>query len=71
MPLYPGTTASTALALLRWHWGDAYDISVDGDEWQAVRKDGEGSMISAPVPDELRMAMLADYSLKPVSRDMR
>lgn len=72
MPLYSGTTdPSDALAMLRWHWGDAYDISVDGDQWQAERKDGEGGTITAPGPDELRMLIMADYNANPVARDMR
>ena len=71
-PLYARTTdLDAALALLRWHWGDAYDISVDGDQWRAVRKDGEGGMITASRPDELRVLIVADYNARPVVRDMR
>lgn len=49
---------------LRWDWGEAYEI----EPWKAKRRDGLGGWIEAPGPDDLRQAVLADYTAKKVPR---
>jgi hypothetical protein len=56
------------LDTLRWHWGDAYSISVRADEWTARRHDGIGGALSAANPDDLHKLILDDYTFRPVRR---
>ena len=68
----PGPAAAAEgadLEVLRWNWGDAYEIRVAGGRWSARRADGLGGLIVAAGPDGLREAILADYRLRPVPRD--
>jgi hypothetical protein len=63
------TPDERALEALRWNWGEAYRIGWDvARDWWANRRDGLGGDITAADPDELRAAILADYTLKPVPR---
>lgn len=64
------TVTGGPLAEARYHWGDAYDIgpAPDGDGYQAVRRDGNGT-VTAGTPGELAKAMEADYRACPVRRD--
>jgi hypothetical protein len=63
------TPDERALEALRWNWGEAYLIGWDVvRDWWANRRDGLGGDITAAGPDELRAAILADYTLKPVPR---
>ena len=59
-----------ALAALQWNWGSAYLIGY-GDEhgWWAARRDQIGGLITGDSPDELRTAIVDDYTLLPVPRD--
>ena len=59
-----------ALAELRHHWGDAYEITGRGRDWRARRRDGKGEL-AAPDPDALVEAIRADYERCPVPRDAR
>jgi hypothetical protein len=57
------------LEALRYSWGDAYEIGVSAGLWTAVRRDGKGKLEEAG-PEKLRNAILADYELLPVPRDV-
>jgi hypothetical protein len=60
-----------ALEALRWHWGEAYMIGHDGERgWWAARRDKIGGLLTGADPAELEKAILADYSLRPVPRDL-
>jgi hypothetical protein len=56
-----------ALEDLRFHWGEAYEISYRSPWWQAVRRD-TGSDLLASEPRELRNLIIVDYSCNPVLR---
>ena len=57
------------LEALRWHWGEAYEISWDDERgWWARRLDGLGGELIAACPDELYAEITADYRFRPVSR---
>jgi len=56
---------------LRWHWGDAYEISDQGGGWRARRRDGKGGWLTAPDANALEDLIRADYAREPVSRDAR
>ena len=64
------TAADWTLADLRWHYGDAYEIT-ERPRWRAKRRDGKGRWITAPSPEALVEAIRADYQRDPVSRDVR
>ena len=42
----------------------------DEHGWWASRRDQVGGLLTEAGPDELRAAIIADYDLKPVPRDM-
>ncbi len=55
---------------LRWHWGEAYGINYLGSAargWIAQRRD-DGAMLRAETAAELREAIVADYTARPVPR---
>jgi hypothetical protein len=54
------------IADLRWHWGEAYDITWDG-RFRAVRQDGGGSL-DAGTAQELHALIRSDYIRCPVPR---
>jgi hypothetical protein len=59
-----------ALDQLRWDWGEAYEIGRDGERgWHARRRDGLGGYLVGTGPDQLRYAIRADYTIRPVPRD--
>ena len=62
--------AARALDALRWHWGEAYLIDYIDGTWMADRLDGLGGTLRAAEPDDLRQAILDDYTTKPVPRDL-
>lgn len=67
------TTAvdETALARLRYGWGEAYRIGWDATRgWWANRRDGLGGDITAEDPGKLDAAIRADYALRPVPRGL-
>ncbi|HLN69092.1 MAG TPA: hypothetical protein VK280_17720 [Streptosporangiaceae bacterium] len=58
------------LDALRWHWGDAYLISFfEPDQWVAQRRDNRETLRSDS-PVDLRDLIYADYTARPVSRDV-
>lgn len=63
--VYPDPT--TPLAVLKWHWGSAYDIWHFGTRWIAQRRD-DRSTLRADSPEELRNLIIADYTARPVPR---
>ena len=66
-----GPYDADALEAIRYGWGDAYEVGCDDARgWWARRRDGLGGDITAPGADELWSAILADYTLKPVPRDL-
>ena len=66
-----GTAGEQDLAALQWNWGEAYVIGCDDEHgWWASRRDQVGGLLTEAGPDELRAAIIADYDLKPVPRDM-
>ncbi len=61
----PELDAERALEALRWAWGDAYAIRVEGTGlWLARRLDGLG-IIEEDGPDELLAAIRDDWLLRP------
>jgi hypothetical protein len=66
-PRDPGGQADrekAALDDLRWHWGSAYDIDVDGKCWTAQRRT-TGRILSSETPYGLRDLIVTDYSAHP------
>ena len=59
-----------ALDELRFHWGSAYHLAVVDGVCTAWRKDGRGGTLTSPVPEGLRLLIVADYTAMPVPRDM-
>jgi len=61
--------AEAALEVLRFNWGEAYEIGLDDGGWWCRRRDGLGGTERAPGPDELHKLIVEDYSFRPVRRD--
>ena len=59
-----------ALAELEFHWGSAYHLAVIDGMYTARRRDGEGGTLADPLPEGLRLVILADYAAMPVPRDL-
>lgn len=62
---YPDAT--TPLEDLRWNWGEAYRIDHYGLVWVAQRRD-DRSTLRAESTEELREAIIRDYTARPVLR---
>jgi hypothetical protein len=56
------------LACLRWHWGEAYEITRVLGVFRAVRRD-DGAAVCAPTAKTLLREIGADYEARPVPRD--
>jgi len=65
-----GDAAAPELDELRFHWGDAYDIGAASGVYTATRRDGKGEPLSDPVPEGLRLRIVADYGRQPVPRNL-
>ncbi len=65
-----GQAAPGPLEELRFHWGSAYDIGHGGRVYTARRRDGRGGTLADPIPEGLRLRILADYAAMPVPRDL-
>jgi len=63
-----GGLLADELEELRHHWGSAYEIGLDGTMCTARRRDGKGAILSDPVPEGLRLRIVADYQADPVPR---
>ena len=59
-----------ALDELQFHWGSAYDIGADGGVYTARRRDGNGTPLTDPLPEGLRLRIQADYAAMRVPRDL-
>ena len=58
------------LAALAWHWEGAYTVSrPEPGVWLAQRTDNRETL-RARSPEELRDAMLADYTARPVPHEL-
>ena len=55
------------LDALRADWGAAYEIGYSDNRWVARRKDGAGEPLRGLTPDDLAVAMRADWE-RPVRR---
>ncbi len=53
---------------LKFHWGTAYDIAVTGGAFTVTRRTGRGGRIADPLPEGLRLRILADCAAMPVPR---
>jgi hypothetical protein len=61
---------SDPMSALQWHWGSAYVISCHGvGLWIAQRRDTRETL-RAGTPMGLRDKIIADYTARPVSRDL-
>ena len=59
---------TAALADLRHHWGEAYEISCRLGQYRAVRRD-DSSVVRADSAGGLLAAIREDYAARPVPRD--
>jgi len=59
-----------ALDELEFHWGSAYHLAVVDGMCTARRRDGRGGTLADPLPEGLRLLILADYEACPVPRDL-
>ena len=57
-----------ALDELEFHWGSAYHIAVADGVCTARRRDGKGGTLTDPLPEGLRLRIVADYHADPVPR---
>lgn len=58
------------LEALRFAWDTAYEINFSDGRWTARRLDDLGGPVEAKSPEELGQAILHDYLVKPVPRDL-
>lgn len=65
-----GSEWDDPMGALQWHWGSAYIISCHGSGlWIAQRRDTRETL-RAETPLGLRDRIIADYTARPVSRDL-
>lgn len=55
-----------SLENLRWHWGDAYEISFTGSACIARRRDNNHEL-TADTAEDLHDLVVADYATQPVA----
>ncbi len=63
-----GGPSGPTLGRLPWHWGGAYEIGYEQDQWLARRRDGHG-LLAASTLAGLETVIDADYRHRPVPRD--
>ena len=51
-----------ATEAFRLVWGQAYDIAFTAGTWRACRLDGNETLITGKTPDELTVAIRADWA---------
>ena len=56
------------LVQLRYHWGDAYEITWEAGTWRAVRRDDRQGL-TADSSGQLNDRIIDDYSARPVPRE--
>jgi hypothetical protein len=64
------SAGAAVLAELEFHWGSVYHPAVIDGTYTAQRRDGKGGTLTDPVPEGLRLLILADYAMLPVPRDL-
>jgi|HubBroStandDraft_3_1064219.scaffolds.fasta_scaffold838479_1 hypothetical protein len=62
--------ADDALDELEFHWGSAYHLAILDGICTARRRDGKGGTLTSPVPEGLRLLIVADYAAMPVPRNL-
>jgi hypothetical protein len=55
---------------VRYHWGEAYDVTAGSGEFTAQRRDGKGAKLTDPAAGGLLRQIRADYQADPVPRDL-
>ena len=45
--MHPGQVTEAELDDLRWHWGDAYEITEAVGVWRAVRLDNQTTLVAS------------------------
>ena len=65
--MHPGQVIEAELDDLRWHWGDAYEVTEALGVWRAVRRDNQVALVASSAA-ELRSLIVADYTARPVIR---
>jgi len=55
-----------ALEALLLDWSEVYDIGIDDGQWWYRRKDRKGGTETARTPDDLRVQIAQDYTIRPV-----
>jgi hypothetical protein len=58
------TDPDAVIAAMTAAWGDAYDLGWADDAYRAARLDGTGELLSGTTPDELHVAIQADWTLR-------
>ena len=53
-----------AAEAFRLVWGQAYDIAFAAGTWRASRPDGPGTPVTGKTPDELTVAIRADWACR-------
>lgn len=56
-----------ALEALRLSWGGAYSIGSERGRWVAQRRHGRGDLLTGSTPDELTVAIRADWAARSTS----
>lgn len=68
-PGIPGNAASIraviALAALEMYWGDTYDLGCSAGIWQARRRDGAGTVLTAGDPAGLHRTLAGQAGFVP------
>jgi hypothetical protein len=47
---------------IAYHWGEAYEVSLTDDVWQAIPHAEPGAILTADSADGLRSLLRADYA---------
>lgn len=66
----PAPMGADPLDELEFHWGSAYHIAMADGICTARRRDGQGSTLTDPTLEGLRLLIRADYAAMPVSRNL-
>lgn len=61
----PARMGADPLDELEFHWRSVYHIAIADGIYPARRRDGKGSTLAGPLPEGLRLRILADYQPTP------
>ena len=64
---YESRVRGHQLAELRWHWGEAYEITWRNGAFRAIRRDNHAA-VSAAEFARIHQLIIDDYAAKPVPR---